>query len=1041
MCTSRDIFTFVFYSWLCIGILGIPLSVTAIDNGPGIVADAVRYKGVRYFKIEVPNELISEPGFVFQVIPCGVVKGRLVQVYLIRGDIKAETKRKMPPGLSKEDEERYRTFEIVAKHEEEITEIQKKIEYLNELSQENDLPESSKQQILAKIREYNDQLKTVQRRKQEAEKRQQELFNKKTAKEPTLASDAEPVETVIVGIAKTSGISQLILPSVITFKKERIVKVIISEQIPAVETPPEWLNLWATAHLMREVYMQNDPDYVNYARSSIQRRFKLGPDIVPMSIDPGFTQAHPYDLFTGSTAIRESIQFDRRFRILSGGAGRIPVSSIQPLPLKDHPFDEMRAGRSFAGSQLSKLCPSGALYLHILSLKEWFRIKDLFNRWGGNFLSTIQINGRDYDLIGSYMKQLAVGDELIARLAGTHVVGELCLIAADPLFAEGTAIAVIFAPIKGQEQNFHSVFNLQRKANTTFMKDAVKEKLDVHGISVELLKTPDKGVNSYSCVIGEHRVFCNSRTLLKRIIESSADEEKSLFAAPDYRYYRALFPIDENESCFVFLSQDWFRRITSPAWRISRGRKLMVIYDMLKVKYSWQTAIATGVSTPGILTLQQMDLLPSDIISEPVIRLDPQSGEVSCESVGSFPLLNAVDENLPDEVTSQEKKLYDEFRENYTDYWRQYIDPVGIRLRLTDNELNAGTLILPLIENSIYNGLRSLTDVSANVSSVAPPLPFDTLGAITFRWSAKKAGLNRLLGKLVYPYHGERNDLDLGCFGDTVTVGVADGDMLFTASAGENMFSNMILGRDSGQAEAIIAASLLSSITLPTFAVVEVRDAEKVERFLRLLWSKAASGAGRGMNVRVLNYQTAQEPQIHTVTFTLFIADIRLHYTFVNNWLLVATKPDLLRRLIDAAKQNVKEPFSDNGRLVIFPSAFNKSSQVIGLAWQERIAGVCRRNFSALQRANDAGFFNKSKFFLGYDVCCPEEGKYSVEAGKVKCSIHGGIGEGFFQPLNPPQNAPAVKLVNEMQKVSVSYRFTDDGLQTRLRVLFNKLEE
>ncbi|MHC5056450.1 MAG: hypothetical protein ACYTKD_17270 [Planctomycetota bacterium] len=455
---------------------------------------------------------------------------------------------------------------------------------------------------------------------------------------------------------------------------------------------------------------------------------------------------------------------------------------------------------------------------------------------------------------------------------------------------------------------------------------------------------------------------------------------------------------------------------------------------MQEVRLAWQAALAEGIESPTLEILGERGFAPLEGARELGVALDPVSGQASISTYGPLDLLRSVDENLPDKVTREEARLYADFAREYSRYWRQFIDPVGVRLRLKDNELRADTLILPLIENSIYRGLREICDVESKGRAKPAPLPSDALGAVTFRFSPEKAKLDRMMGEIAVSGYGARIPFDPKWFGETVTLGVGDGDMLLTASTGA---SEMLTGMSGGRAEeALFTAALFSAITLPAFGAVEVRDAAAVERYLENVWAQAARRGGGGfIPFRVLSYSTAEVPRIHTVTMTLAVVDIRFHYAFVKDWLFISTKPGLLGRCMAAAERGSEGAEPLNGRLVVRPRAFDEAAGAIGLAWQERIAGACMANLSSLARAADAGRFDESAAFLGYRILCPEGGAYSVKDGRPVCSLHGSRDEPRI-PLSPPGTAAAVKLVNETEEVSVQFRFTEDGLESRLRVRF-----
>src|SRR5262249_3136939 len=61
-----------------------------------------------------------------------------------------------------------------------------------------------------------------------------------------------------------------------------------------------------------------------------------------------------------------------------------------------------------------------------------------------------------------------------------------------------------------------------------------------------------------------------------------------------------------------------------------------------------------------------------------------------------------------DKVTQPEADSYAQFRHEYLDLWRQFFDPVGVRLSLNEQRAKVEIYVLPLIRTQGYAGLRGL---------------------------------------------------------------------------------------------------------------------------------------------------------------------------------------------------------------------------------------------------------------------------------------------------------------------------------------------
>src|SRR5262249_3387106 len=113
-------------------------------------------------------------------------------------------------------------------------------------------------------------------------------------------------------------------------------------------------------------------------------------------------------------------------------------------------------------------------------------------------------------------------------------------------------------------------------------------------------------------------------------------------------------------------------------------------------------------------------------------------------------------------------QAYRQFRLQYLGLWRQYFDPIGMRIAINDQRVKLDTYILPLIADSRYNELRRVTGdgvVRLDLGSISPK----TIGQFMMH---------------VSPNVGDRGNL-IGMFGFGMGRGrgAADDLMMLLASA------------------------------------------------------------------------------------------------------------------------------------------------------------------------------------------------------------------------------------------------------------------
>ena len=83
-------------------------------------------------------------------------------------------------------------------------------------------------------------------------------------------------------------------------------------------------------------------------------------------------------------------------------------------------------------------------------------------------------------------------------------------------------------------------------------------------------------------------------------------------------------------------------------------------------------------------------------------------------------------------VTEGEAKAYRKFVEDYSSFWRGFFDPIAIRLQLAPEQYRVETVVLPLIDRSIYTGLRQVLGGTPEPLDARPLVP-GTIASLVLR--------------------------------------------------------------------------------------------------------------------------------------------------------------------------------------------------------------------------------------------------------------------------------------------------------------------
>ena len=79
---------------------------------------------------------------------------------------------------------------------------------------------------------------------------------------------------------------------------------------------------------------------------------------------------------------------------------------------------------------------------------------------------------------------------------------------------------------------------------------------------------------------------------------------------------------------------------------------------------------------------------------------DPETLQARSDVYNTLNFATPLIELAVDQVTAPEADVYNRFRLEYLGLWRQFFDPIGMRVALKDGQVKLDTYILPLIQNT-----------------------------------------------------------------------------------------------------------------------------------------------------------------------------------------------------------------------------------------------------------------------------------------------------------------------------------------------------
>ncbi len=760
-----------------------------------------------------------------------------------------------------------------------------------------------------------------------------------------------------------------------------------------------------------------------------------------------------YSLTTGALAIQEALQLDRMNRPPASATvddQTEPITVLSGPDIESHPYETMIAGREPAIPPLDRLVPSEFYSCHFSDINRQIAFGDLLDQWGTSLLHTLQAAAHDARVKEKLLDQLCLETSELTRLFGDQVIADLTVCGADPFLHEGTDLSVLFT-VKNRAL-FDMMAQKRFAAARERFPQAREERREVDGVSVFALTTPDRHLHSFSCVLGEVSVYSNSAAAIERIIAVWRGRRPSLAQSADYRYMRTVFPHDPTrEDVFLYLSDAHIRHLVDPVWKIARRRQLHCISSLRLL----QNAVTLHADEhpgelPTLTDLVADGCLKESYLSCPdggTFTLASDTAEPVCSFHGRLRYLRPIVDRPPNRVTKEEVTEYKGFVDSYKRYWRRFFDPVGIRGRLATDSIALETCILPLVENSLYDGFKTMCGGAP--ASIDLPIHPGTIGLLTGKLNGEgvselTSGWDETINSLVAGSTLTKDEF-LRAIGPALVLGLVDGDLRFEFMQDTSGFLMIDMARDPGRAA--VAGVLLYSLNLPVFGVVQVRDEPLAARFLRefldqLVRYSMSDESRFSSGLRLRTYETSLgtgKPAFHTLELGLFVVRFRFFFAVHGGALLVSTQRSVIERMLNGPVDRLKT--SANLEFRLRYKAFDRISEATRLGWQEQVREACLNNLGSLHalsrlRGIPPDRWNDESLRInGYVPFCPEGGAYRDEPGRggIVCPVH-GTPEYPRQPESADATQPLNRFVDSLEELTASLEFTPEGLFTRTTI-------
>jgi hypothetical protein len=250
----------------------------------------------------------------------------------------------------------------------------------------------------------------------------------------------------------------------------------------------------------------------------------------------------------------------------------------------------------------------------------------------------------------------------------------------------------------------HQLLAAARGIMTTTARVAgvTKLKMDIAGVAVSALVSPQREVSSYLAVVQSAVVLSNSPVQMRKIIEASRGESPAMGALDEYRFFRGRYRRgDPSESGLLVITDPAIRRWCGPKWRIGASRRIRAAAELADLHAQHAERLLGEADEAGI------PLLADPSIDLGSLKLD--RGRVQSSIYNTLEFQTPIAELDLRMVTKREKEAYERWRAGYQANWTQGFDPIAVRVSLTPPRMALDLTVMPLIVSSEY---RDFVDVA-----------------------------------------------------------------------------------------------------------------------------------------------------------------------------------------------------------------------------------------------------------------------------------------------------------------------------------------
>jgi hypothetical protein len=661
----------------------------------------------------------------------------------------------------------------------------------------------------------------------------------------------------------------------------------------------------------------------------------------------------------------------------------------------------------------------------------------------------VSVQAKDQRMEPKLEEQLCLRRGPLTQLFADAVISEVAATGADPFVLEGADVTLIFRLKKPE---------VLRAAAAGWLAETRKARPDLadadfnyRGHKVAAHYTTDRVVSAFVTEHKDYVIYSNSHRAVRRCIDAAVGATPKLYDALDYRYVSTILPPSAAPNAgYFFVPEAMVRRLVGPASKISEKRRLQCYNNLVMLNNASLFHRMEYGRSPGSLTdlIQGRFVDPAKVVCAHggAYTFDAAHDSCACSLHNRLKYLTPNAELTVLNVSQAEAAEYERYKRRYQAFWQGVFDPVAMRITMGER-VKLETCVLPFANGSLYRQLRESLDKDPRPISTARIAPSALASMVLVPGRKNIAEAVRSVPGVQEVLKANPTLTDLAWLGDRVSIHFCDGQSALEIDPVRfRPLQLPLVGNVSLGQQTLVSAALMG-MKLPMYATIDIENrqhaAQLLEKLSREVVLKQTNMAGFELSSDAYRLPDYKQHPVYVFSVQLYALKLRLHAAVVGDQLAVATKPEVLREVIDAATAaEPQSPAAAHALLRLDRRGLKLAYDDVKLYWSEKSRLACHRNISSIYNfcklygvpVEEVSRLSEAKYGVRY--FCPDEGKYRFDKDRdqVLCSVHGNREQSRQDP--PPEAKTSFqRFVEGLDEVTAALRFQDEALIATVEIV------